>query len=275
MNNISFVIFTYNEEKRISYVIKNFIKHGEVLIMDGGSTDKTQEVAEQLGAKFFSRPSSGKVYVENQEIFNFVKEKINSDYIYWGYADNIAPKTLLEKMIDVANKKNYKIIYIPLYTYLWGNTKNFVLKIRTPFLFHKNFMDFSDNLIHGMGKFTGDKKQILKLPNKEKYALRHFSTYNIDKFVQAHLRYAEEEAREMFNSGIRFKRINMLFSMAKYFFIWGRFGIKNKSLSLIVPLNYAFFRAMVYSKLFELENKITLDSIEENYSKKKEEMLGK
>lgn len=274
MNNITFVIFTYNEEKRISYVIRNFIKYGDVVIMDGGSTDRTKEASEELGAKFFLRPKTGKAYVENQEIFDFVKSKVETDYIYWGYADNIAPKILLERMIDVVNKKHFKIVYIPLYTYLWGDVKNYALKICTPFLFHKEFVDFSDNKIHGMGKFIGKEKEILKLPSKAEFAMRHFSAYNTDKFVTAHLRYADAEALGRFKSGEKFSVLKMFLEMVKYYFFWG--GARKKgALKKIIHLNYAFFRMMVYAKLFELENNITIDSIEKNYSIVKEKMLEK
>jgi glycosyltransferase involved in cell wall biosynthesis len=47
-NNITFVLFAYNEEKRIEYPIRNFIKYGEVIVIDNFSTDKTKKVAEQL-----------------------------------------------------------------------------------------------------------------------------------------------------------------------------------------------------------------------------------
>ena len=50
-NNITFVIFTYNEEKRIEYPIRNFINYGNVIIIDNFSTDKTKEIAEKLWAK--------------------------------------------------------------------------------------------------------------------------------------------------------------------------------------------------------------------------------
>lgn len=272
MSNISFVIFTYNEEKRISYVIQNFIKYGDVIILDDGSTDKTQEISENLGAQYFIRPKMDNIQTENQQMFNFVKSKVKTDYIYWGYADNIAPKTLVEKLVEISTQNKFKRIFVPLYTYLWGNVKNYALKSYTPFVFHKDFIDFTDNRIHGMGKFLGAKEQLLKLPNKEKYALRHFSTYNLNKFVQAHLRYAEIEALGRFKAGEKFSTIKMLIVMAKYYF-WGRCIWKNGPLTQIVPLNYAFFRLMTYTKLFELENNITINSIEENYSKAKEKML--
>lgn len=275
MSKISFVIFTYNEEKRIPYVIENFIKYGEVLIMDGGSLDKTKEISESLGAKFFLRPKNDKAYVETQDIFSFVKENISTDYIYWGFADNIAPKTLIEKFVQISTEGYFKIVYVSLYTYLWGNVENYALKSYTPFFFHKDFIDFSDNQIHSMGKFLGSKKESIRLPNSEEYSLRHFSSYNSNKFTQGHLRYAEEEALGMFVSGKKFGIFKMLKSMLKFLFIWGRQGIKGGALSLIIPLNYAFFRLMVYTKLFELENEITLNSIEVKYSEEKKKILKK
>lgn len=275
MNNISFIVFTFNEEKRISYVIQNFIKYGDVIILDDGSTDKTKEISEKLGAQYFVRPKTGKAYVENQEIFEFVKSKVKTDYIYWGFADNIAPKTLVEKFVEVANENIYKMIRVPLYTYLWGETKKPSLKTHTPFVFHKDFVDFTNNPIHGMGKFLGDKRQLLSLPDKKECAMCHFSTYNTNKFIPAHLRYAEAEALNLFKSKKRFSMAKMFLDMIKYCFFWGGVTRRRGSLSNIVFLNYTFFRFMVHAKLFELENGITIDSIEENYSRAKETILEK
>ena len=67
MSNITFAIFTYNEE-RISYAVRNFIKYGDVIILDAGSTDKTREISEKLGASFFTRPKSNQPHVENKRI---------------------------------------------------------------------------------------------------------------------------------------------------------------------------------------------------------------
>jgi len=273
MSNITFVLFTYNEEKRISYAVRNFIKYGEVILLDSGSNDKTKEIAEKLGATFFIRPSSDKPQVETQENFDFLESKLKTDWIYWGYVDNIAPKSLVDKLIEISLQDKFKMVLVPLYTYLWGNTDNFIQKSYSPFFFHKDFIDFSDNYIHGMGKFLGDKNQLLKLPNKIEYALQHFSTYNINKFVKGHLRYAEAEASEKYKVGKKFSTLRMLAGMGRYCWIYGKRGYKSGVLGLMIVLNYAFFRLMAYTKLYELENGITLDSIESKYSEKKEEIL--
>ncbi len=272
-NNITFVLVTYNEEKRVKYALKNFLGYGDIIIMDGGSTDRTQKIAESFGAKFFLRPERTKANSETFENMNFLKEKTETDWIYWGYVDNIAPKSLVEKMVEIANDNKFKIVDIPLYTYLWGNTNHYAHKGYSPLLYNKNYVDFSKNYIHGLGVFTGNKKDRLVLPNKEKYALKHFSTYDEKKFVAGYMKYAELESQEKFNRGEKFSLIKTIAAMLRYFLMYIVFGFKNGKLGLLVALNYAFYRLMTYTRLYELENNITLERIEENYSKKKEALL--
>lgn len=273
MSNITFIIFTHNEEKRISYVIENFIRYGRVCILDGGSTDKTREITESMGAEFFLRTPSNVPGVETQENFNLVKQIMRNDWVYWGYADNIAPQTLVEKMVEISKQNKIKSVLLPLYTYLWGNTSHYALKSYAPFFFHKDYVDFSNNYIHGIGKFLGKSEELLKLPNKEEYALKHFSTYNIEKFVRGHMNYSEREAQEKYHRGSRFSLFRVFYAMLAYCWIFGRYSYKNGKLGILIILNYMFYRVMTYTRLYELEHNITLESIEENYSKKKENIL--
>ncbi|MCF7843485.1 glycosyltransferase [Candidatus Gracilibacteria bacterium] len=271
--NISFILFTYNEEKRLPYVIKNFIKYGDIYILDGGSTDKTQEVAESLGAKFFTRPKSEKIHGETEQNLNFVKSIINTDWIYWGYVDNIAPKKLLEIVARISSESTYKLINVPLYTHLWGNTENYIQKSYGSFFFHKDYIDFTNNYTHGFGKFLGKDSEKLTLESNDGLAIKHFSTYSIHKFILNHLRYAEDEAFEKYEKGERFSLIKTIVAMIRYIFIYYREGHKYGTLGILIVLNYAFFRLMTYTKLYELENNINLDTIENNYSKNKEVIL--
>jgi glycosyltransferase involved in cell wall biosynthesis len=273
-SNISFILFAYNEEKRISYAIKNLIQYGEVIVLDGGSTDKTKEISENLGAKFFRRPENKKAYVETEENFNFIKNIIETDWIYWGYVDNLLPKKLLDKLETVSNQNKIKIVYAPLYTYLWGNTTNYIQKSGIPVIFHKNYVNFSNPRIHSMGDFTGKESEKLFLPRKEEYAVKHFSLYDMHKFVLGHLKYAETEAEEKYSSGKKFSLLLMIASMFRYMWIYGKCGYKNGKLGLIIVLHYAFFRLMAYTRLYELENKIDLEGSEKNYSIEKEKILN-
>lgn len=272
-SNLTFILFAYNEEKRISYVIKNFIKYGEVYVLDGGSTDRTKEITESLGGKFFVRPENKQPFMETEENFDFIKSIITTDWIYWGYTDNLAPKTLVEKMVEISNQDIIKSVNIPLYTYLWGHTDNYIQKSYAPFLYHKDFIDFKENYIHGLGRFTGRKDQQIFLESKEDYALKHFSTYTLTKFVTGHLKYADTEAKQKFDRGEKFSLIKTLAAMVRYMFIYGKEGYKNGTLGILIILLYPFFRLMTYIRLYELEHGITLEGVEDSYSKKKEELL--
>jgi glycosyltransferase involved in cell wall biosynthesis len=273
MSNITFILFTYNEEKRLPFILKNFSAYGPIYILDGGSTDRTKEVAEAGGATFFVRPASTKPNVETPEMYGYVKSLVKTDWIYWGYADNIAPKPLMDKLEEISKQQKIKSVMIPLYTYLWGNTKHYTLKSHAPFFFHKDHTDFSSNLMHGIGKFTGTKDEMLTLPNTEDFALKHFSTYNETKFVHGHMRYSEAEAREKFETGRKFGLLRLFYAMLAYAWIFGKYNWKNGKLGVLIVLNYMFYRVMSYTRLYEMENGITLESIEETYSKKKEEIL--
>lgn len=273
MSNITFIFFTYNEEKRLPFVIKNFSKYGRVCVMDGGSTDNTKGVAESMGADFFTRPKSEKANVETTENFEFIKNFLKTDWIYWGYVDNLAPKNLLDKLTEVSKQGEFKQVLIPLYTYLWGNIKNYAIKGYAPFFFHKDYIDFKDNYIHGFGKFAGTKQEILTLPDSEEFAIKHFSVYNQEKFVLGHMRYANHEALEKFKNKSKFSLFRLFRAMLYYVWIFGKQNYKNGKLGLLIILNYAFYRLMAYTRLYELENNITLETIEQNYVKKKEEIL--
>lgn len=268
-SNITFVLFSFNEEKRIEYIIRNLIPYGKVLILDDGSTDKTKEIAEGLGAKLVRRPETGLAFTENQTMLDFAKSHINTAWIYWSYVDNLLPKTLLEKMVEISKQDTIKIVHIPIFTYLWGETKHEVIRAAYPNFFRKDFVDFAGNRMHGLGKFLGKKDEILKLPWKKEYAIRHFSLYDLNKFVLSHLNYAQKEAEEKFKEGKSSSLFYMLGSPLRYFWLFYKRGWRLGVKGLYIALLYASFRLMVAVRLYELENNLTLENVEQSFAKEK------
>ncbi len=273
MKNITFVIFTYNEEKRIGAVVRNFIKYGEVLVLDDGSTDNTKIIAENLGARVVLRPKSDLVQIENQQMYEFVLSQTKTAWIFWSFADNFAPKELLEKLTEISEQDKIKYVNVPLYTYLWGATEYVAHKSHSPRFFMRDTMDFTNNYLHGMGKFLGSTKEILTLPLREKYAVRHYSLYNTEKFVSSHLRYALIEAQEKFAAGKKFSSLRLAAAMGGYFWLYYKSGWRNKKSGFIVALLYSFFRVMAYARLYELEKGLTLETMSANYSLAAEKLL--
>lgn len=84
---VSVVICTKNEERGIAEVIEACKPHAdEIVIMDGHSTDRTRELSESLGAKFFLDNGKGKgdgirksAEVVSHEIIVFIDADLSHD----------------------------------------------------------------------------------------------------------------------------------------------------------------------------------------------------
>lgn len=273
MKNFSSIIFALNEEKRIELLLRNLIPYSEVFILDGGSTDRTREITEKFGGHFVVRPKISTAHVETEEMFQFAKALVKTNWIYWSYVDNILPKNLLEQLSEVAAANKYKCVYVPIYTYMWGETKYPVIKASYLNFFHKEFMDFSGNRIHGLGKFIGNKNEILDLPKKAHLAIRHYSLYDSNKFILGHLRYAAFEAEDKLKHGKKFSVFYMLGSMLHYFWLFYKRGFRVGVKGLFNAFLYAFFRLMMAVRLYELENNLNLETIEWEFQKDKQRLI--
>ncbi len=72
---LSVVIITYNEEANIGRTLKSVLPlvangHGEIIVVDSGSTDRTVEIARGLGAKVFDEEWKGYAAQKNSAIAN-------------------------------------------------------------------------------------------------------------------------------------------------------------------------------------------------------------
>src|SRR5262245_5279723 len=76
MPGISATIIALNEELRIAEAIASLQFCDEVVVVDSGSTDRTREIAQKLGARVISREWLG--YAEQK---NFAAEKAANDWI--------------------------------------------------------------------------------------------------------------------------------------------------------------------------------------------------
>ena len=243
-------------------------------MLDDGSTDRTQEIAERCGARFVRRPiDKVSPLAETQLMLDFAKSLITTDWIFWGYVDIFLPKTLLDKMAEISKQELYKYVYVPIDTYLWGEIKHPVIRAAYPSFFHKDYADFKGNRLHSMGKFIGRPAQVLRLPWQAQYAMRHYSLYDLEKFVSKHLNYANVEAQDKFSHGAKFSPAYMLGSMGRYFYLFYKRGWRAGVRGLYAALLYSFFRLMVAVRLYELEHGLNLEAIEAEFTIAKKQIV--
>jgi glycosyltransferase involved in cell wall biosynthesis len=95
MPSLSATIIAYNESKNIARAVRSLNCADEIVLVDGGSTDNTREVASSLGARVIIRPWDGFVAQKN-----FAVEQAAHDWILSLDADEEldlrAQKALLE-----------------------------------------------------------------------------------------------------------------------------------------------------------------------------------
>ena len=67
MINLSSAIITFNEERNISRCLDSLAGIAdEIVVVDSGSTDRTEEICKAYGVKFIHQPFAG--YIEQKNI---------------------------------------------------------------------------------------------------------------------------------------------------------------------------------------------------------------
>ena len=192
-SQITFLVFTFNEERRLEHYLRCIQGWGRIVVIDNKSTDKTCEIASHYTDQIYTFSNPG--YVENKETMDFALSKITTQWVYLGYVDELLPKPLLEQLTQIAQKNQYKIVEIYRKNFMYGqevfNYGKHHLRMFVP-----GAVDFTDNVVHNMGKFIAPKNQIYKIPASDQTSLWHFSSYNTCKLELAHNRYAEIEAKQ-------------------------------------------------------------------------------
>lgn len=272
--NITFVVFTFNEERRIEYVLRCFKDYGNIVIIDNCSTDKTLEIARKYGAEVYQHNTSYG-FAEHEKMVEFVFERVLTDWVYWGYADELCPKTLLEKFVEISDQNKYEIVFERRRNFHYGLENLGLEHAYQMRLFKKKAVDFKDNVIHNFGKVICPQDKILRLPPTDEYSIYHFSNYTISKFENSHNKYSDIEARHNVQYGKKYSLIKMILDPIRvfiiYFFLNG--GWKSGNHGLIMTMQYCFFRFNLAAKTWEIENNISLETIEQKYDALKEKMI--
>lgn len=277
-NNITFVIFAYNEEKRIEYPIRNFIDYWEVIIIDNFSEDKTKEVAEKFWAKVYQYKNQW--YVETEEELEFVRSKVDTDYMTRTFADIMRDKNLLEKVIEITRQWNYDWIAANHKNYhYWFNNLTFgSLNSKWKEWFklvcvYKKELIYCSGIIHY--SLLNKCKKIFYVPRKIG-KVHHFSTYNIQKITTNYNIYTDIESKMRFDDWQKVSFIKLFIKLFAffilYFFIEWWYKSGKAWLIMVIQMMIYFFN--VWAKQRELENNVTLDSIENNYTNIKTKMLN-
>src|SRR5215467_6228639 len=96
MNRISFCVLTLNEEKNLARALKSAQGVAdEIIVVDSGSTDRTEEIAQEYGAKFLHR-----TWTNFGDQRNFAMSQANCEWIYTLDADEQLSEELRGSLLE-------------------------------------------------------------------------------------------------------------------------------------------------------------------------------
>jgi len=117
MIKLSAVIITYNEERNIERCLKSLVKVvDEIVVLDSLSTDKTKEICEAFGVKFYVHPFDGHIQQKNRAItFATYPHILSLD------ADEVLDEKLQQSILNVKNNFNKQGYYMNRLTNYCGH----------------------------------------------------------------------------------------------------------------------------------------------------------
>jgi glycosyltransferase involved in cell wall biosynthesis len=280
---LSVVIITHNEEANIGRTLASVQPlvsdgKGEIIIVDSGSTDRTVEIAELLGARVFVERWKGYAAQKNSAI-----EKARGDWILSLDADESLESGLAGEILAVThgglNSESMKgdslEVVEPVIAAeeslqrgkdvstvgLWIPRKNFFLgrwiehggfwpdrKLR---LFRPAAGKFEDRAVHEDVKLSGSTQRL-------QGALLHHSYPTLTDYIDHMNRYSSLGAEMIAANGrVRFSTFNIVLRPAATFIYnyFLRLGFLDGREGLLLHLYHAAYVSWKYAKAWELQKK--------------------
>lgn len=256
-DQITFVIFTFNEEVRIERAVRNLVGAGRVLVVDNHSVDSTREIAERHGATVLMHRNPG--WVEDEHTVSVVKAAVRTPWIYWGFADEMLDQVTLDAVVEAVDAGTCDIVGIVRKNYYYGAFCHDAASGPTNRAFRKEAIDFTGNQIHHFGKPAVPESRILLLDDK-----RHFVHHFISNTAKTYLRsmdgYTDIESRRDRPLGAGRTLMRMLKTFVNNYVL--RKGYKAGLPGLYMVIQSVYYEALVNMKRYETAHQLSFDTIE-------------
>ena len=255
MNKLSVYIITLNEEKRIEKTLLSCLEIAdEIIVVDSGSSDKTEEICKKYNCKFIYNK-----WISYCEQKHFAQEKCSNNYVLMLDADEFLPKKLISKIKEL-KKNNFNNITAYSFDVINMNPKD--IKPRLFAFKYKNLIRLYNKNKANLPKELMNKDRV-KILNKNdkvihiKYPIFHYCFLSITDAVDKYNRHSSELLKTaiknkkkytFFRLIIEFPRQFIKYYFIKRFFIYGSYGF-------IQAMILAYFRFLKIAKIIAYWNK--------------------
>jgi glycosyltransferase involved in cell wall biosynthesis len=203
MNSISACLITFNEEHNLARSLASLAGVvDEIVVVDSGSTDRTEAIAREHGASFFFRPWSS--YGEQK---NFAAECAKHDWIFSMDADEELSSALQTSLLNWKKSPPqfsvYEVARKTWYLGAWIKHSGWYPDFQRR-LYHRDEARFS-GIIHESVRFVGP-------PGRLSGDLLHYTVRSFEDHQAKVDKYSHLAARQLHWEGKRYWRPAMLFA---------------------------------------------------------------
>lgn len=201
MNRISACLITLNEEHNLPRALASLAGIAdEIVVVDSGSTDRTEAIAREHGAAFFSRAWSS--YGEQK---NFAAECASNEWILSMDADEELSSALQTSLLQWKTSKPkfsvYEVARKTWYLGAWINHSGWYPDFQRR-LYDRDEARFS-GIIHESVRFVGP-------PGRLNGDLLHYTVRSFEEHRQKVEKYTQLSAQQLHWEGKRYWRTGML-----------------------------------------------------------------
>jgi glycosyltransferase involved in cell wall biosynthesis len=245
LSNLAVIVITKNEEENIEACLESVRWADEIVVVDGGSSDRTAELARSKGAKVFERKWDGYGAAKN-----FGLAQCTAEWVLWLDADERVTEQLGEEIRTVLRASGsingYELPRLANFLGKWihhcGWYPGYVLR-----LFRRQAGRFTEDRVHERLVVEGT---VAKLRND----LLHYTDPSLSHYFEKFNRYTTLAAEKMASQGERF-RINQVLVRPPWVFVRMyilRAGFLDGFAGFVLSLLSSFYVFVKYTKLWEL-----------------------
>lgn len=246
--SVTAVIPAWDEERNIVACLESLAwTDRQVAFLDTRTSDRTPELAQELGAEVMYHP-----FENFAQFHNAALDQVEAEWVFFVDADERCTPELAEEIRTVATEGREEVLWwVPRHNYIFGR-----LTLGAGW-----YPDYQARLmLHGRARWERPVHEVAVADGPEGYLQNPLIHYNYDDlpdFVARQQRYTDIDAGILLQEGVRPRFYTPYTQAARHF--WWRFvtlrGARDGLHGLWLSLLTAYYEAVKYRKLARLRQK--------------------